>query len=167
MRQIRTVPLVAAMLFAGMAATASAALADAGVFSPGAPAPLSTLVRFEERDYTISYDQDVSLDPLSQATVTKIGYGRTTEVNIATTASGTYSSDGLTSPYIRYPGIVVEPVPQRGTFVAVRTGLGGVRGSSFVAITADPNGNFVVVDAGSRGFASCQLSGSFTYCASY
>ena len=163
MRLVRTVPLLWAVLAGGMA---SVALADGNVLSPGAPEPLSTLVRFEERDYTINYDTSVSLEPLSQASVTKIGYGRTTEVSVATTASGTYSSDGLTSRHIRYPGITVDPMTRHGAPLWMRVGLGGW-GASFVAITADPDGNFLIVDAGSQGFASCQVSGSFTYCAAY
>jgi len=163
MRQIRTVPLLA-VLVAGMAAPAT--LADAGVVTLGAPPPLSTLVRFEERDYTVSYDESVSLEPLSQARITKIGYGRSTEINVATTASGTYSSEGLVSPYIRYPGIVVERAAESDTELIIGMGLGNGR-SSFLAITASPRGDFVIVDAGRRGFASCQMSGSFTYCAAY
>jgi hypothetical protein len=48
----------------------------------------------------------VSTDVISQTSVRKIGYGRTTFVAISKTATGTYSSDGLQSPYIRYPGII-------------------------------------------------------------
>ena len=41
----------------------------------------------------------------------KIGYGKTSIVNIITTTSGVYSSDALTCPHILYPGVHVEKVP--------------------------------------------------------
>jgi hypothetical protein len=39
--------------------------------------------------------------------VTKIGYGKKSKVSIVTTATGTYSTDGIRSPNVRYPGIEV------------------------------------------------------------
>jgi hypothetical protein len=48
----------------------------------------------------------VSEEVQSETTIKKIGYGRTTYVSIVTTPTGTYSSDGLASPHIKYPGIV-------------------------------------------------------------
>lgn len=47
----------------------------------------------------------VQSDVLEEVTVRKIGYGHTEFVRIVTTATGTYSSDGLDSPHFRYPGI--------------------------------------------------------------
>lgn len=71
---------------------------------------LSKLLKISDADgdYTITYDDTVSLDPLSQATVSKVGYGHVSEVNIVTTSSGTYSSDALKSPHVLYPGIEVS-----------------------------------------------------------
>lgn len=55
------------------------------------------------------YEPWVSTDVVSQRTVRKIAYGKTTFVDIATTPTGTYSSDGLASRNIRYPGIHPNP----------------------------------------------------------
>ena len=51
----------------------------------------------------------VSTEVNSHRTVTKIGYGQTTFVDIYTTPTGVYSSDGLASPHIGYPGIHRNP----------------------------------------------------------
>lgn len=61
------------------------------------------------RKYAITLDDSVSTDVLSRRTVTKISFGRKSVVSIVTTPSGTYSSDAITSPNIRYPGIEVGP----------------------------------------------------------
>ncbi len=61
------------------------------------------------------YEPWVSTDVVSQQTVKKIAFGQTTFVNIATTPTGTYSSDGLASPYVRYPGI--HPNPEFGAWL--------------------------------------------------
>jgi hypothetical protein len=37
--------------------------------------------------------------------VKKIAHGRTSSVTVVTTPSGTYSTDGLLSPHVQYPGI--------------------------------------------------------------
>ena len=78
---------------------------------PPAPgATLSTdLAKFDGRYFAIGTEPDVSLEPESSTTIRKIGYGQTTFVNIVTTSSGTYSTDAMLSPNVRYPGIFVEP----------------------------------------------------------
>jgi hypothetical protein len=63
------------------------------------------LAKFDGNYFAIANEPDVSLTPESTAVVRKIGYGQTRFVTIDTTSSGTYSSDGLASPNIRYPGI--------------------------------------------------------------
>jgi len=70
----------------------------------------SKLVKFKDRLYEVSYEDSVSTTPVSSSTIRKIEYGRTSFVDIATTATGTYSSEALYSPHIRYPGILVKPV---------------------------------------------------------
>ncbi|MBI4922921.1 MAG: hypothetical protein HY834_14330 [Devosia nanyangense] len=59
--------------------------------------------------YDIVFDDTVSTEVQSTQLVKKIGYGQKTMVSIVTTPSGTYSSDALTSPNVRYPGIEVTP----------------------------------------------------------
>ena len=107
----------------------SAAMAD----EPPVPSiDFSKLVRVKDRDYEISFAPGVSSEVLSQSNVRKIGYGRVSDVTVATTATGTYSTDGLFSPHVLYPGIKVTPRPATqnpggggfGTFW--RTGFGWV-----------------------------------------
>jgi hypothetical protein len=57
------------------------------------------------RHYDITLDDSVSTDVQRRQVVKKIGHGRTSQVTIVTTPSGTYSTDGILSPYVRYPGI--------------------------------------------------------------
>ena len=65
----------------------------------------SELVRFGDRQYRVGYEDWVATEPLSTASVKKIEAGKVTYVTITTTATGVYSSDGMTSPNIKYPGI--------------------------------------------------------------
>ena len=57
------------------------------------------------RKYEVVIDDTVSTDIVRKRTVSKIGYGRKSTVTVVTTPSGTYSTDGLLSPHVRYPGI--------------------------------------------------------------
>ena len=57
------------------------------------------------RKYEFTLDDSVSTDVQRTQVVTKIGHGRKSQVTIVTTPSGTYSSDGILSPNVRYPGI--------------------------------------------------------------
>ncbi|MGV8856627.1 MAG: hypothetical protein ACOH2L_18550 [Devosia sp.] len=68
----------------------------------------SKLVKFEGRDYTIQAEDWVSQEPLSSQTVKKIEGGRVSYVTIATTSTGTYSSDAMFSNNVQYPGLVVS-----------------------------------------------------------
>ncbi|HVY50319.1 MAG TPA: hypothetical protein VHA07_02035 [Devosia sp.] len=90
--------------------------------------------------FDITYGDSVSTKPLSTTYVSKISFGRRTQVAVVTTATGTYSSDGLASPNVRYPGIDVAP----------KHGRSGFTYSSF----ASPYGS---------GTWTSYSSGSFTY----
>lgn len=57
------------------------------------------------RKYDFTFDESVSADVQRTQVVTKIGHGRKSQVTIVTTPSGTYSTDGMLSPHVRYPGI--------------------------------------------------------------
>jgi len=59
------------------------------------------------RKFDIIVDDSVSTKPLRTETVSEIGFGQRSMVAIVTTSSGTYSSDAIASPYVRYPGIDV------------------------------------------------------------
>jgi hypothetical protein len=105
------------------------------------------------------YEPWVSTDVTSQRTVRKIAYGRTTFVDIATTPTGTYSSDGLASPHVRYPGIHPNPefaAWQNSQVIAVWNGKGW---AEFATGTAR---SFVlVVPIGGSG---CAEVGETVYC---
>jgi len=63
--------------------------------------------RLKKFDITIA--DTVSTEPKRTQFVSKIEFGRKSLVEIVTTPTGTYSTDALTSPNVRYPGIDVTP----------------------------------------------------------
>lgn len=111
------------MILGAACATALAATGPGFVldtFADEAPAGFDTsnLVKFDGRDYEVDYADWVSTDPLSSSTVKKIEGGKVSYVSITTTATGTYSTDGLTSKHVLYPGIdVTEVTPDRRNWV--------------------------------------------------
>ncbi|MBJ3784944.1 hypothetical protein [Devosia sediminis] len=111
------------MTLGAICATALAALGPGYVLDVMAdemPAGFDTdkLVKFDGRDYEVEYAPWVLTDPVSSATVKKIEAGKVTYVSITTTATGTYSTDGLTSRHVQYPGIdVTEVTPNRANWV--------------------------------------------------
>ncbi|ODT71477.1 MAG: hypothetical protein ABS75_09475 [Pelagibacterium sp. SCN 63-23] len=111
------------------------------VFADEMPAGFDTgkLVKFDDREYEVSYADWVSTDPLSTATVKKIEGGKVSYVSITTTATGTYSTDGLTSKNVLYPGIDVEQVSSDGNKFAYWSNGNWQRfavqsGNSFISI---------------------------------
>jgi hypothetical protein len=70
----------------------------------------TNLAKFNGAYYAIGTEPGISMDAESSATVRKIGYGQTSFVTVNKTSTGTYSSDGLASPYVRYPGIYSVPL---------------------------------------------------------
>ncbi len=75
---------------------------------------LSGLLRIGERTYNARIDPSVSRQIVGQYRMRKIGFGRLENIEVITSATGTYSSDGLKSPYVVYPGISfdeVKPLP--------------------------------------------------------
>lgn len=83
---------------------------------------------FVKPDFTV--EPWVSTEALNRTTVRKISYGRTEFVSIVETNTGTYSSDGLESPHIRYPGIVKNA--EAGSFLMLVPFAGG-----FMAMDGD------------------------------
>jgi len=85
--------------------------------------PMKTLLSTPKEIWPPAFDPDrlmrwsyyvqpgVSVEPIRETVVRKIGYGHSTFVNVMETASGVYSTDGLASPHIQYPGIIKEPRP--------------------------------------------------------
>lgn len=77
----------------------------------------SRLVKYEERDYLVDYDDWVATDPLSTSRVKKVEAGKVSYISITTTATGTYSTDAMFSNHVQYPGISVEAAePARNFF---------------------------------------------------
>lgn len=83
--------------------------------------PDEPLPAFFKPHWTI--EPSVNTDIVKRRTIRKIGYGRTEFVEIVTTPTGTYSSDAITSPYVRYPGIH-DTRPDRGGLFAFWNGSG-------------------------------------------
>lgn len=111
------------------------------------PAPLDVdgLVR-----WNFEVQPGISLEPIRQSTVTKIAYGRMTQVNIIETSSGIYSSDAITNPHIQYPGIAVTP-KREAQAMLLWNGLGWstlapLSGKSFVTVVPFDGGQLVVTD---------------------
>lgn len=65
-------------------------------------------LRFDSDDYSVSVSPDVSLDVLGTSVITKIQGGHLTKIQVVQTPTGVYSTDGLASPHVRYPGIWVS-----------------------------------------------------------
>jgi hypothetical protein len=107
-------------------------------------------------------EDSVSTDVLSVNKVRKIEGGRTSFVNVATTASGVYSSDALTSPNVRYPGIHAEG--QAGITFALLVGgnwvnIAPIRNDSFVHVIPTENGGAIYSNGG-----SCQVIDGSLFC---
>jgi hypothetical protein len=103
---------------------------------------LADLLRVDERRYEVNFGFDVSREILSFTNVRKIGFGQESLVSVATTPTGTYSTDGLTSPHVLYPGVDVLRVSGQGNSGTARAG----------GFSLGPGGSF------------CVQEGSFTYC---
>lgn len=87
------------------------------VLTPEAPGfDTSGLVKFEDRKYRVENEDWVATEPLSSVKVKKIEGGQVSFVTITTTATGTYSTDGMFSRHIQYPGISVEQVRPMNRF---------------------------------------------------
>jgi hypothetical protein len=105
--------------------------------------------------YDFTIEPSVSTDVVKTRTVRKIGYGRTEFVEIFTTPTGTYSSDGLASPYIRYPGIHKELKRSSEGNIAFWTGGRGwtvfkeMDAGSFLTVVPFEGGRMVVTEDGS------------------
>jgi len=102
--------------------------------------------------WTYELTPAVSTQVLKQSTVRKIGYGTTEFVHVIETPTGTYSTDGLQSPNVEYPGVIKKRV--RGHFGMAYWSNGHwvmrefMSAGSFVTITKFDGGQLVVTDDG-------------------
>ena len=115
--------LLLGMTLGAICATALAAIGPGMVFEAFADefAPVgvdaASLVKFEDRDYVVDYDDWIATDPLSTVRVKKVEAGKVSYVTITTTATGTYSTDAMFSRHVQYPGIsVTDAEPSRNFF---------------------------------------------------
>jgi hypothetical protein len=144
-------------------ALSMAALADD---TPASPIDFDKLVKFEGKDYTIEHDGTMSTEVLANFSVKKLGYGKVTEVKVFRTPTGTFSTDGLFSPKILYPGIKVTPAAEPiasifswipGFGWAQLNGLASA--NSTVYFGGSGNSSFVATDSG-----TCYRGPNFITC---
>lgn len=116
------------------------------------PQPFDPSTLFKAGDYAYEVDDRVSTTPIRQSVVRKIGYGHSEMVQVVETASGIYSSDGLESPYVRYPSIRKQ---RSGGEIGLALWADGqwvvqnaLTAGSFVTITRFEGGQLVVTDDG-------------------
>lgn len=97
-------------------------------------------------------DPAVSTEVTHRSTVRKIGFGITEFVQIVETPSGTYSTDGLTSPHVEYPGILKQRAGGKIGLSYWSNGRWVLRDAltagSFVTVTRFDGGQLVVTDDG-------------------
>ncbi len=75
---------------------------------------LSNLLHVGERTYDVTFSGSVSSEVLSSSQIRKIGFGKESWVSVVATASGTYSTDGLASNHVLYPGVSVTLLQDEG-----------------------------------------------------
>ena len=159
------------MTLGAACATALSAIGPGLVMSVFADEPRTdidpnALVRIDDAYYRITHEDWVSTEPLANSRIKKIGYGQTSYIDIAETSTGTYSTDGLASPHVLYPGIEVEEVPSRHFATLVLGGWGHgwvvaplVKGSSFLHLRTG-KGERIISD----GSTTCILSRNYSIC---
>lgn len=134
----------------------AAAPVRADGFDPG------NLVRFGEAP-GVTLEDWVSTDPLETHTVKKIEAGRVSYVSITHTSTGTYSSDGLASPNVQYPGVIEANNPRSGfSFSSWNDGqwtrLKTYSGNSYVSVST------YKTHRGETRTSTCVSTASFLHC---
>ena len=107
-------------------------------------------------------EDSVSTEALSVHKVRKIEAGRTSFVTVATTSSGVYSSDALTSDNVRYPGIHAEG--QSGATLALLVdgnwmSIAPVQNDSFLHLIPTDKGGAIYANG-----SSCHIVDSSLFC---
>jgi hypothetical protein len=142
----------------GLAALAFASLAGA-VHADGIDS--DNLVRFSAgADEEI--ESWVSTTPIQSWTVKKIEAGRVSQVKIVRTSTGTYSSDGLASRHVQYPGIKTPKPLNEFSFSSWNDGhwseVRAYSGNSYVTVST------VNTQRGGVRTHTCISNASFIYC---
>ncbi len=119
---------------------------------------LSNLLRVGERTYEVNFDASVSSQVLSGSVIRKIANGKETLVSVVSTPSGVYSTDGLASPHVLYPGVsVVETTPVADDKFSARLDINQL--SNSILSLSEINGTSPAI---SNQF--CIVKASFVYC---
>lgn len=140
--------IIAVALAAATAVTANAAVAQDAAATTHT-IDLQNLIFFKDKAYSVTYEDSISREATSHVVLRKIAYGHTSFVNIMTTPSGIYSSEGMTSPHILYPGIHVEQVPlavgDAGAATAAPPFAYWTDAAGWVAVPTVSAGSFVIM----------------------
>lgn len=110
-----------------------------------------SLLRIGEQNFDVSVDRNIVGNVLGTTRVRKVGYGRTNYVNIVTTSSGAYSSDGVASPNVQYYGIEKGPLHQRIPMQLFMIVQNGFSLGSLINLPAGAGGSFVYYGRTSNG----------------
>lgn len=168
-----------AIMFGGAIGLGAAALLSLPNILPRAVAeeePMHTLLSTPDEVWPPVFDPDklmrwsyyvqpgVSIEPVAETVVRKIAYGHTTFVRVMQTDSGVYSTDGLASPHIQYPGIIKEPKPSAKAGVWYWNDRHWVASAplsagSFVSIIPFEGGSLVTTEDG-----NCVVEANGIYC---
>lgn len=149
-----SLPTFASLIAAALVLSLASVRADG--FDPG-----NLLIIGEDKG--VAYEDWVSTDPIETHQVKKIEAGRVSYVTITRTATGTYSSDGIASPHVQYPG-VIEPANPRNRFSFSSwnngqwTRLKTYDGNSYVSVST------YKTHRGQTRTSACISTASFWYC---
>ena len=149
-----TLPTILSLTAAALVMSLVAVRADG--FDP------SKLLILDE-DNGVRYEDWVSTDPLDTQVIKKIEGGRVSYVTIKRTATGTYSSDGIESPHVQYPGVIEPENPRnRFSFSSWNNGswtrLKTYSGNSYVSIST------YKTHRGETRTSTCISTASIWYC---
>ncbi len=117
------------------------------------------LLRIDEERATIA--PTVSREVLDIRNVRKIGYGHESSVEIVTTPSGVYSSDGIASANVLYPGVETSP--------SAKTGIGMILalvGGGWAPLHLVDGGSFTYFGKGymTSGSTTCVSGSNYRGC---
>lgn len=151
---LSTLPTILSLTAAALVMSLAAVRADG--FDP------SKLLILDE-DNGVQYEDWVSTDPLDTQVVKKIEAGRVSYVTIKRTATGVYSSDGIESPHVQYPG-VIEPDNPRNQF-----SFSSWNGGQWTRMKTYDGNSYVSISTyktrrGETRTSSCISTASFWYC---
>jgi hypothetical protein len=162
--------------FIGLGALFLAALPDMLPAAVAEDQPMRTVLRSASQllpspvdpsslvNWDFQVEPGVSVEPVSETSIKKIGYGHTSYVDVMETESGVYSTDGLNSPNIQYPGITKEPKVAAAPILWLWSdgrwsSVAAFGAGSSVIVTPFKGGRLVTTDSG-----QCAVFHNAVYC---